>query len=247
MKKKGFILALLVFLCSLTFANNTSETGDPVRKDSLSVDVGADLVSRYIWRGLPLSLNANIQPFVSVSYGKFSFGAWGSYGLSAPYSEADLFVSYSPGPFTISVYDYYFEDENDLAFNDYGNFSSKDSITTPHTIEGSITFNGTENFPVQLTAAAFLYGDDKDENNKNYYSTYLEAAYPISFRESEIRLFVGGTINEGFYAGKAAVTNIGLTASHELHISESYSLPVYTSFIINPDAKDVFMVFGMTF
>lgn len=234
-------------MCSLTMTSYASAGNDPRPKDSLSIDINGDIVSRYIWRGLPLSLGANIQPAVSASYGRFSFGAWGSYGLSTPYSEADLYLSFSPGAFTISLSDYYFEDENDLSFNDYGNYSCTDSTTTPHTIEGSVTFNGTENFPLELTAATFLYGDDKDDNNKNYFSTYLEAAYSTSVKESELRIFIGGTIREGFYSDKAAITNIGLTASHELNISNTISIPVYTSFIINPDANDVFLVFGMTF
>jgi hypothetical protein len=247
MKNRRLMICFFAALCSFSITAKSSETGDQTKRDSLSVDISGDLVSRYIWRGIPLSLGANIQPFVSANYGKFSLGAWGSYSLSTPFSEADLFLSFNQGAFTFNISDYYNEDENDMSANDYLNFRCTDSTTTAHTIEGSVTFNGTDNFPLALTVATFLYGNDKDDNNRKYYSTYLEAAYSFAIKESELRLFIGGTAGEGFYSSKAAVTNVGFTASHELHISDSYSLPVYSSFIVNPDSRDVFLVFGMTF
>lgn len=247
MKNSVLLFCLLIIFSSITTTGKSAGLSGSDKRDSLSLEMGGDFVSRYIWRGLPLSLGANIQPYVSATYGKFTLGAWGSYSLSTPYSEADLFLSFNQGAFTFNISDYYNEDENDMSANDYLNFRCTDSTTTAHTIEGSVTFNGTDNFPLELTVATFLYGNDRDDNNRKYYSTYLEAAYSFAIKESELRLFIGGTAGEGFYSSKAAVTNVGFTASHELHISDSYSLPVYSSFIVNPDSRDVFLVFGMTF
>lgn len=246
MKKALACISILLFACSMAYSQN-APANDNKEKNSFSYDLGADLVSRYIWRGIPLSLSSNIQPFVSVSYSTLSIGAWGSYSFSSGYSETDLFLSYDIGNFTLGIYDYFNEDESDLSFNDYGNFRNSDTLNTPHTLEGSLTFNGTDNFPVSFTVATFFYGADRDENNKNFYSTYLEAAYTLSLDESEIRFFLGGTAGKGYYSDKAAIVSTGVTASHSLKISESFSLPVYTSLVVNPDANDVFLILGLTF
>lgn len=247
MKTKLLIIASMMFLIFPLAKTQSLQDNSKEARNRFSFDVSADLVSRYIWRGLPLSLSSNIQPSVSLSRGNLSLGAWGSYSFSTGYSETDLSLSYDLGPFTVGIFDYYNEDENDLSVNDYGNFRGNDSINTPHTLEGSVTFNGTENLPLSFTVATFFYGADKDENNKNYYSTYLEAAYTLSLDNSEVRFFLGGTTGCGFYSDKAAIVNAGLTASHNLKITDSFSLPVYTSLIVNPDVNDVFLVLGLTF
>jgi hypothetical protein len=221
----------------------------PVR-DSVqgpSFSFNADLVSRYIWRGLPLSLNANIQPYASVTYKNLTLGAWGSYALSNPYAEADLYLSYNMGAFTFTISDYYNEDETDMSFSNYFQYNDRDTIITPHSIEGQVTFNGTDNFPLSLTVATFFYGNDRNENNKNYYSTYLELRYQHTLGENTLSYFLGGTVAKGYYADKAAVVNMGFKATRDLVISEKTSLPVSAAFILNPDAKDIFFVFGLTF
>ncbi len=49
-------------------------------QEHVEADLGADLVSGYLWRGQDLG-NVSIQPSVSVSYKGFWVGAWGSVGL----------------------------------------------------------------------------------------------------------------------------------------------------------------------
>jgi hypothetical protein len=42
------------------------------------------------------------------------------------------------------------------------------------------------------------------------------------------------------------VVNLGITVSKEIKISDSFSLPLTTSFIINPQAENVFLVLGIS-
>jgi hypothetical protein len=246
---KAKILVAVIF--GLYFANLCAKS--PVclsEEDStsgLSFSFNADVVSRYIWRGLPSNLSANLQPYASIEYKNFAFGAWGSYAVNSAYSEVDLYFSYNAGPVSFTINDYYNEDEADLAANDYFNFSNTDTSCSPHALEGAITFNGSENMPLSITAATFFYGNDVDSTNSNYYSTYLELAYTTTLNDNDIKFFAGGTIGEGYYADKAAFVNIGFTASRDIKFSDSFSLPVTTSLIINPNAKDIFFVFGLTF
>ena len=57
MKKKHFIPTLIsVIIISLT--------NFPILAQDLSVDAGADFVSRYIWRGLNVNEQPNVQPYI---------------------------------------------------------------------------------------------------------------------------------------------------------------------------------------
>lgn len=87
-------------------------TGIPVismAQNKVEADIGADLVSGYIWRGQDLG-NVSIQPSASVSYKGFSLSGWGSVGLDKEDTkEFDLTFGYSTGGFSVSVTDYWFD------------------------------------------------------------------------------------------------------------------------------------------
>lgn len=248
MKTKDVFTFVLVIICiSLNARGIITANEENDSSGNFKYLFNADIVNRYIWRGQPQCLNPSIQPYAWVEYKDFSLGAWSSYGIAAPYAEIDLYVSYSIGPLAFTINDYYNEDETDMTLHDYFQYSDKDSITTSHSIEGAITFEGTENFPFSATVATFFYGDDKDSSGNNYYSTYLELDYNFQIGTNNLSLFAGGTIAEGYYADKAALVNVGLKADKELQITEKYSLPIFMSLIVNPYAKDIFFTIGMTF
>lgn len=236
-------LLLLVSAPARELPDSAGINGD----SRVSFSINADIVSRYIWRGLPLSLSPNIQPYASISSGNLTIGTWASYGLSSPYAEIDLSVAYDLGPLTLALNDYYNEDETTLNLNDYFHFRSSGNSVSPHAVEGSVTFNATDYFPVSITAATFFLGNDRDEENNKYYSTYIEASYTLSLNDYEIRFMAGGTPMEGYYAGKAALVNVGFTASREIKITDAFTLPASLSLVVNPDANDIFLVFGLTF
>lgn len=238
------ILTLSVSPFSLQGAGLVKTNEDSSKAVTLSVD--ADLVSRYIWRGCPLSLSPNIQPSFNLGVKNFTVGAWGSYALQGQFSEVDLNMTYTAGSFTFSVWDYYNEDESNLSLNNYFDFKGTDSTFTPHSVEGIIQFNGTDNFPLSLTVGTFLLGNDKNDKSKNQFSTYLELGYEKEIGENTLSFFVGGTVAKGFYASEAALVNMGVSASREIKFTETACFPVSASFIVNPNAKNVFLVFGLT-
>lgn len=240
MKTAKTAICLIFVLATIQALPLKAQEADSTNK--LTFDVNADLVSRYIWRGLPSSLTPNIQPSVTLGYKNFSAQVWGSYGISQPYAEFDVNLSYNIGAFTLSVWDYYVNTD-EATTTHYFNCSD----TTLHSVEGSLTFNGTDGFPISITLATYLWGDDKDEEGDNYYSTYLELGYERTIGNTNLKLFAGGTFGEGYYASKAAVVNLGLTATRDLQLTEKTALPLTGSVIVNPDAKSVYLVFGITF
>lgn len=239
---KKTLFTLMLSLCTLLIASAQEVVNEENEAES-PFSLSTDLVSRYVWRGLLYSANPNIQPTLDFTKGNFSVGAWGSYAVAAPYAEVDLYISYTLGNFTATIFDYYTEDETDLTVNNYFNWGKS---TTPHSLEGAITFNGTEKFPVTFTASMFFYGYDWDAAGKNQYSTYFEVGYSKQVGPTLINLFAGGTPAKGLYAQTAAIVNVGMGVSYELTLSEKFKLPVFGQLVLNPSAKDIFFVFGIT-
>jgi|GEM_PF-3187968 hypothetical protein len=82
--------------------------------------IGADLVSRYVWRGTDFGNSASVQPYIAYATGNLEIGAWSSWALTAAgagANENDLYISYSAGPVGLTLTDYYFPESN--KFFDY--------------------------------------------------------------------------------------------------------------------------------
>jgi len=88
-------------------------------------------------------------------------------------------------------------------------------------------------------------------------SKYLELGYAADVKGVAVNVFAGMALDnpeiakgepEGFYGQRAAgIINLGFTLSKEIQITENYSLPVFGSLITNPEAENIFMVFGISF
>ena len=75
---------------------------------------------------------------------------------------------------------------------------------------------------------------------------YIEAAF--SAGPVDIGLGFGSDGKDAFYAGgDSGLVNMSFGGSKEIKITEEYSLPVFGSFIYNPDSEAAFLVFGMSF
>lgn len=235
-----------------------------------AVNLGADLVSRYVWRGIDFGNSAAVQPNLSFSWKGFNIGAWGSFAFSGnhiqvndstildagTYAETDLFLSYTYEWFTLMVFDYF--TMNGLNPNEGNRYFDYSNATTGHTFEGCLSFEGPENFPLQIMAGTLFYGADKDQDSTgvyglgtgNNYSTYFELAYTFHLMKTGVDLkpFIGGIpFGSSWYGPYAGVTNLGLTAKKEVPVTAQYSLPVQVSLITNPQAQSVFFIFGISF
>lgn len=262
-------LLKLMLYCLISALSIKSYTQDSCKTE---ISINTDLNSRYVWRGTQFGGNSpSIQPGISISKSNLEFGIWGAYSLGGINSgqELDLYLSYTFNKdlFTLSVTDYFFPDEA-LNYN-YFNYEAN---VTGHILEGSFSFNGTDKLPLSILAAVNFFGNDSrriqdditsvDFNNAIglQYSTYLELGYSIESKGTTLDLFAGcnltspkesnnitGYIGESaFYGSKTGIVNIGITASKEIKISESFNLPINASFISNPDSKRVFFVLGIS-
>jgi hypothetical protein len=239
MKTKPIYLLFLFCIINLSAFAQEPEVTSENESTGQNFALSADLVSSYVWRGQALSNYPNIQPAFSytTNNGMFTLGSFSSYSFSDFYGEVDLYASLNLGMFTFEAWDYF--QMNDTIPNRFFDYSGD---TTMHALEGSVIFNGPESFPIKATLATFLYGNDKDENGDNYYSTYFELAYPFKWKKNNLSVFIGATPNAGLYASDFAINNIGITNEREIKINDHFSIPISGSLIVNPDLQNIYLV-----
>ncbi|MCA1746229.1 MAG: hypothetical protein LC655_00925, partial [Bacteroidales bacterium] len=71
--------------------------------------------------------------------------------------------------------------------------------------------------------------------------------YELGYSFETVGLFVGGGDGWHTSTGDFALTNIGLSVSKELEISETYSLPLSGAVILNPETEQFYVVVGVSF
>ena len=195
---------------------------------SYSQDFGADLVSSYVWRGTQFGSGAHIQPYMDLGSGNLTGGVWGSFPTSAKGggNELDLWVSYDFGLLALTVTNYTFPNEGGVY------------------ADGEGLFNGDY---TELAASTSIMGVDLSAG----YFTEVEALYVelgFSTGAVDIALGYGDDQADGFYAGGGSgLVNMSFSGSKDIQISDNYALPVFGSFILNPEAETAFLVFGISF
>lgn len=206
---------------------------------SAQVNIGADLVSRYVWRGTDFGESFSIQPTLEYSAGTFVAGTWASYAVvpdGAGFNEHDLYLSVSVGAFSVGVTDYYFPTPEGPGF-----FNFENEGQGGHQIEPFASFTGPEAFPITLYGAVFVYNEPEN-------SVYLEASYPFTVEGVDMGITAGMTPMESAFYGtsKAGLINVGLSASKAVPITDEFALPIGVSYIINPYTERTFLVFGIS-
>ena len=192
---------------------------------SAEFGVGADVASRYVWRGQLLDDNLAVQPYVSYTTGNLEIGAWSSWATSSSgANENDLYITYSSGPIAITVTDYYFPNGAGSDFFKYGN---DDRI---HQLE---LMGSYSQGPIGLTAAAILSGDPDTP-------IYVEASYEFLSDDDTSAGLTAALGTENYYTsdGDPALINVGLSVTKGDYTAQ---------YILNPDSEQAWMVFMMSF
>ena len=189
-----------------------------------SWDTGADIVSSYVWRGTKFGTGPAMQPWAEYSTGGFAIGAWGSYGFTDDEAaEADLYASYGfdlgeGAALTLTVTDYYFP--GSMYFDgDSHCFEPMIGLEL-----GSFSFTG-----------AYMTGDGVSD-------TYLEAGLAVG----SVNLALGA--GDGAYTmdGDFNVCNISVGTSKEIKITDTFSLPISGTAILNPSSEQFHIVVGIS-
>lgn len=229
MKKSIQILSILVLINTISFAQ---------------LKFGADIYSRYIWRGINLGGDSpSLQPNLSYTTSGFTLGFWGAYsypGNSATYSENDLYASFiipteRVGSFTIMATDYYIPSIG-IPFGHY------EKNGGAHVIEGGLGYSGPESFPIMLSGYYNLHNDVDN-------SAYLQIGYPFTIEDATLSVVLGFVPAKSAYylSEKASIINISITAARPAIVTEKFTIPINVSYIVNPNQDISYLAFGAGF
>ena len=175
-------------------------------------EVGTDVVSRYVWRGLDQGGGVAIQPSFVLDLSPVSLGAWGSYDIAGGgVSEIDLSIGFDLlGWAYITVTDYYFG----------GKVFQFDEDAGIHQLEVSA---GTDILWGVLSANVFVYGDD----DRSVWLGYGLDLGQVSDRLSGVTGVLGGGNGAYTSMGDPALVLVGLAVGNE-KLSASYLINVDT-------------------
>lgn len=187
----------------------------------------ADIVSSYVWRGSSFS-GVSIQPTLDFTTGGFSIGAWGSAGFDG-FLEADLYAKYAFGfGLTVGLTDYYYPGtsyfDTSKASGGHGLELNLGYTTGGLSLSGNYIFNEA--------GGAATAGGDK----------YFEVGYAFD----KFSIFAGA--GDGWHTPDAefALCNVGISTTKEIKITDTFSVPLKASAILNPKTEQFFLVAGIT-
>lgn len=220
-------------MAALLFALIIPITTSSIQAQDADVTAGVDLVSTYVWRGVAYS-GPSWQPSVELGASGFTLGAWGSQGYDG-FQEMDLYAGYS---FDFGLYlgitDYYYPGTPYFSYTEdpaNGEFSSHAfELNGSYETEG-FTFSG--NYILNESSGAGSAGGD----------LYFEAGYGFN----TVDVFIGAGDGWHSTSGDFKLVNIGVTASKTLEITDTFSVPLFGSVVLNPDTEQLYIFVGLSF
>ena len=239
MKSRKIVLGLGFLGLGFSFSSKVSA-------QDVDINLSGDLVSSYVWRGFK-NAGASVQPSLSASVACFTLGAWASTDISSAGSkEVDFYASYVISGLQFTVTDYWWDGEGTHRYFSYPH--AEDAMG--HLLELGLGYTLPEAFPLSLSWNTFVLGkgNKKGGDGDNSFSTYIEASYPFSVKNVDMKIAAGFTPWESSVYGTDGFkfTNILLGASKEVKITDSFSVPVFANIIANPAVEDIHFVFGIT-
>lgn len=241
MKKSIIILALTLIGVGAFSSQSKAEN-----KSGFTFEVGADLVSNYLWRGQNLG-GLSIQPSLTLDWNGLYLCGWGNIGadnwkFKELNPELDITIGYENFGFMIDLtHLYYFNKEYYLkGLGDANNASG----TTMELHAGINIGEWVEAVPLSFDWYTTILGQDpvfdqdgslKRNNNgnaKRAYSTYIQLGYDFELPlDIVLALKVGFTPWKGMYSNyedvwtsgrTVGLTNLQLRAEREFEIQNMY-------------------------
>lgn len=256
MKVNTLFLTLALISVSVvpvnSFARNKKDAKEKDRKEiGLSIEVGADVVSSYLWRGQNLG-GVSIQPSVTVDWRGLYVTGWANIGAEnwtfedlAP--EMDITIGYSNYGLELDLtHLYYFGGE---PFFPKGGFKPQMEEVSSSQMEAHAGFHLgelIESVPLSVDWYTTIFGNDCYINDagewQRAWSTYVEVGYQFNLLLGiTLDARVGFTPWRGMYsfyeevwknAKTVAINNIHLRAERDFTV-KGLSLGVWAECMLN--------------
>ena len=249
MKKTFMILALTLIGVSACPFQAYAEDRE-YEELGLTFEVGADLVSSYLWRGQNLG-GMSIQPMVSLDWKGLYVSGWANidadnWSFEELNPELDITIGYDNFGLAVDLtHLYYFGGD---PYFGKGGFKAQEQ-TTGSTMEvhaGLHLGDWFEKFPLSLDWYTTVYGDDCYQDEKGEWhrawSTYIQVGYQFELPLGmTLDTRVGLTPWRGMYsyyeevwedAKTVAINNINLRLQREFELKHIY-LGVWGEMMLN--------------
>lgn len=258
MKKKLLVLALaLICVSACPYQIYAEDSSTETKKDlELSLEVGADIVTSYLWRGQNLG-GLSFQPSLTLEWQGWYLSGWGNIGpgswlFQSFNPELDITIGYTNHGFTIDLTHLYYFYRNTyfIGLEDANNESS----STMELHAGIDISEWTDKVPLTIDWYTTVLGNDpvfdnegnimlnRNGNSKRAYSTYIELGYDFYLPlDIVLGLKIGFTPWKGMYTDYEEVwtnghtvgfNNIQLHAEREFEI-DNWSISVWGDAMFN--------------
>lgn len=230
MKIKLFLLVFVLFNISL------------LAQSTINLSYSADIVSRYMWRGLSIGNSPTVQPCITLSLVNTSIGVWGSYPFADQekgLEEIDFWISHQINLESFSLTPVLTSYHNPSLGKRLLDF---DNETGSHIVEAGLKLTLAK-IPLSFSGYYNLHNDSGN-------NTYFEAGYSTSVKGIGIDTFIGaagGSKKNSLYynSEKFSVINLGLKAYKEIKVSDIKFI-TFVSFIVNPRNDKANFVAGIS-
>lgn len=211
---------------------------------NVSVDAGVTLTSRFIYRGLELGNSPNVQAMVGINSGAFSLYGWGSHSLGqddGAYKEVKFWTNY-----IIDLGDFSLTPQIENHFNAYTDLFDFDEHTSAHVFQASALLAGKGDAAPDLLIG-YAFGPPVQG------TLYIEAGYRFTSGNYGMRAFLSSQYSDGpgfvdlGYNDKFVVNQIGISAGRTLHITDTFSVPLGISLVVNPRTERIFTAASISF
>lgn len=223
---------LIVLALSLSFLSSAEQP-------SHRIEGYMNLSSAYLWRGEQVC-NLHFNPDLAFHAGPFCLEQYSFLTLDGAYKEIDWDLSYTAGPFTFHLADYYWRYADDPAPENFFNWKKGE---TRHIDEAAIVYMSSA-IPLKAAWFTFFWGDwipdGKDGAGNLSLSSYIELETWHEFGE-----YGRGTFNVGASVFRGSYTDYskGFMPIHvALRYGKSFqagavSFPLEFSIVVNPYRK----------
>ena len=235
--KKNNVLAIV---CALLLGMSSVAPLCAQDRGEWSMTVGADGVSKSLWRGMELG-GPSIQPTGTFDYEKNDWavclGFWGTKTIfGEPYSELDLFVEASWKNLTFSLTDYGYDQY-------FGPWQES------HDLDFGLSYTLSEDVPLTLSWYSIInktFEGSMDGGSgfdwQSAFPSYFELAYDFSFSVVDFSVAAGMLPFASDYYGNEAfgICNLNLSVGHEFEFEHGGTMPISAQVMYNPLHKGAY-------
>ncbi|MCC5925998.1 MAG: hypothetical protein JJU41_05505 [Bacteroidetes bacterium] len=235
---------LLLTSASFLMAAMLAIPAQTASAQEVSVDAGMTLTSRFIYRGIELGNSPNVQAMIGVNTGAFSFYGWGSHSLGqddGAYKEVKFWANY-----TLDLGDFTLTPQIENHFDAFSDLFDLDENTSTHVFQASARLAGKGDAAPDLFIG-YAFGPPVEV------TVYVEAGYSFTSGDYGLRAFLSSQYSDGpgfvdlGYNDKFVVNQIGVSASRTLRITDSFSVPLGISLVVNPRTERIFTAASISF